>query len=219
MAGYKLVGTNKAYDEDYCDDGEIGGGARILNYISSENIENISIFVVRYYGGQHLGPRHYEIIWELTGKVCAAMEKGEFFLSKLPLRQMLENSQRKPRKSRITKVKSVQCNIPSTAFRGCASRGQSVRGGRLPPLGTFNRFHSLDQDAVTTEEEPLTAGSDWGKDDWCNASFNEKPMYPSGQDDDNWSVEINNTVMSGNAEGACASNLCTPAAVCSNLEK
>ena len=44
------------------DDREIGASSRMLKTMQNNNIINMCVFVVRYYGGKHLGPKRHKII-------------------------------------------------------------------------------------------------------------------------------------------------------------
>ena len=59
LAGYLVL--NKAYDEDYVNDREFNAGRKILTHLIDTNKKAVAIFMVRYYGGVHLGNRHIEI--------------------------------------------------------------------------------------------------------------------------------------------------------------
>lgn len=54
------------------DDGEYGAGFRMQNYIEESKMGDLAVFVIRFYGGQHLGPQRFSVIKELTEEV---MEK------------------------------------------------------------------------------------------------------------------------------------------------
>ena len=60
IAAYKLGGQDGT--SDHCDDGEHGGGIRIKNVIDDDKRCGVCVFVVRHYGGQHLGYRRFEHI-------------------------------------------------------------------------------------------------------------------------------------------------------------
>ena len=51
MKGYRLPGTNKVYDEGYCNDGEHGGGCRLLRILQEKDLYSVILVVVRNYGG------------------------------------------------------------------------------------------------------------------------------------------------------------------------
>lgn len=62
MCAFRFPGTNPTKSFGLADDGENGGARRILNKINQEDIFNIAVFVVRYYGGVNLGPDRFAFI-------------------------------------------------------------------------------------------------------------------------------------------------------------
>ena len=59
-----LKGESKS--SGFVDDGEIGQGRNILSAINTKQMVNICVYVIRYYGGKHLGKRRFEIAKNLT---------------------------------------------------------------------------------------------------------------------------------------------------------
>ena len=96
MIAYKVAGLNMAYDEDYLDDGEISAGWKILSIINDLNADNITVVVIRHYGGQWLDGLRFEIIDKAVRKAVSQLQKGEVSTSKLPLSQMLKMTRRTP---------------------------------------------------------------------------------------------------------------------------
>ena len=66
IGAYRIFGANHARLQDYCDDGEHGGGRRILNLMKEQNLFNLAIFIVRYKKGGDIGYKRFEIITELA---------------------------------------------------------------------------------------------------------------------------------------------------------
>ena len=56
MCAYMLPGTDHMRQQSHCDDGEFGGGRCLFKLLKNSNITHRASFVVRYYGGKHLGP-------------------------------------------------------------------------------------------------------------------------------------------------------------------
>ena len=48
--------------EGCCDDGEHGAGLRLLKVLQSKQVKDTFVAVTRWFGGQHLGPRRFELI-------------------------------------------------------------------------------------------------------------------------------------------------------------
>lgn len=59
-------------EEAYHDNGEFGSGYRILRCLKQAKVQDTVVFLVRYFGGTHLGPRRFTIIMDL---VNSALEK------------------------------------------------------------------------------------------------------------------------------------------------
>lgn len=51
------------------DDREYGAGFRIQNIIEKSKMGDLAIFIIRFYGGEHLGPQHFTTMKELAEEV------------------------------------------------------------------------------------------------------------------------------------------------------
>lgn len=60
-AAFNAEGT-----EGYQDDSEFGSGFRLLYTIRDSRLLNVAVFVVRHYGGEHLGPQRFAVMKELA---------------------------------------------------------------------------------------------------------------------------------------------------------
>lgn len=65
-ADHISAATIIAGEHHYQDDSEFGAGYRILNVIRSSKLEGIAVFVVRLYGGEHVGPARFNAIKEVA---------------------------------------------------------------------------------------------------------------------------------------------------------
>lgn len=75
---FHLPGANTPLNQDYIDDGEFGCGRVMLNTLKEEQYMNMAIFIVRYYGGVHLGNIRFDIFKKLaTAVIKALMAKRE----------------------------------------------------------------------------------------------------------------------------------------------
>lgn len=90
---YRLPGANTPNNQDYSDDGEFGCGRTMLKVLKSENISNVAIFMVRYYGGKHLGIRRYDIFRQLAEKATQALAKVKDSEDKTNASTLTENEQ------------------------------------------------------------------------------------------------------------------------------
>ena len=61
VASYSLK-NNRGYQ----DDGEYGAGHRLLHLLESNYQPNVAVFVVRMYGGRHLGPKRFAIMSDVA---------------------------------------------------------------------------------------------------------------------------------------------------------
>ena len=64
ICAYRLPGRNFAILQDFVDDDEHKAGKTLLDLLKKADIFNRAVFVVRYYGGAHLGPARFEAILE-----------------------------------------------------------------------------------------------------------------------------------------------------------
>ena len=77
VVAYNLPGMNVAKGKDYHSDGEHGAGKVLLNVLLEKKKENTALFIVRQYGGTHLGARRFEIYKLLALKALAALENDD----------------------------------------------------------------------------------------------------------------------------------------------
>lgn len=59
---YRLRSVAPPYKEGGYDDGEFGAMRNVLPILQDGNLENVAVFVIRYFGGVKLGPRRFELI-------------------------------------------------------------------------------------------------------------------------------------------------------------
>lgn len=62
MCAYRLPGVDFTKIQGGIDDGEYGGSRTLLNLLNKAMEVNKAVFVVRYYGGKHLGPQRFTCI-------------------------------------------------------------------------------------------------------------------------------------------------------------
>lgn len=53
-------------EQDYQDNGEYGAGFRLLKVIREMGMDNVAVFIIRHFGGNHLGPRRFTIMMDLA---------------------------------------------------------------------------------------------------------------------------------------------------------
>lgn len=74
VCAYRLPGKDPT-SEDYADDGEFGAGRTILSVLKEKQLRNIVVFMIRYFGGQHLGPSRYDVFRKVTTSALEALNK------------------------------------------------------------------------------------------------------------------------------------------------
>ena len=74
---YRFPGEDFTANQGYEDDGDYGNGHTLLNALLDSDQMNIVLFIVRYFGGTHLGPVRFEIISELAADILDRVAKGE----------------------------------------------------------------------------------------------------------------------------------------------
>ena len=60
--------------EGYQDDREFGASHKMLKTLQAHDVKNVAVFVVRFYGGEHLGPRRHEAIKQVVEEVIAKIK-------------------------------------------------------------------------------------------------------------------------------------------------
>lgn len=94
---YRLPGVNTPSNQDYVDDGEFGCGRTLLRVLKDEQFMNMAIFIVRYFGGQHLGMHRFTIFQNLARKAIKALiDKREQEKSQTPAVEFLPDDLRIP---------------------------------------------------------------------------------------------------------------------------
>lgn len=72
---FRLPGANTPQNQDYVDDGEFGSGRIMLKVLKNAQLMNVAVFVMRQYGGKHIGPVRFRIIQRLTEVALQEMMK------------------------------------------------------------------------------------------------------------------------------------------------
>ena len=154
---YHLAGLNKAYDEDYLDDAEHSMGRKMLEMLVHEDVVNKTVFLVRYYGGQHLGIRRFEIMAELCQQALGNSARGHTVHSVLPLHCLIEpatikrpDKPRAQRKSPKPKSQSTVCmqtpKTPAWALQDITIASDTSEWATLDVPTT--RFNAMDDWSV-----------------------------------------------------------------------
>lgn len=70
---YRLPGANTPHQQDYFDDGEFGCGRILLKALKDEQLMNVAVFMVRIYGGKHIGPTRFELFRQVAKSAIKAL--------------------------------------------------------------------------------------------------------------------------------------------------
>ena len=60
VCAYNLPGSHITYDKDYQENGETGAGKHLLQLLTNHNILHHAVYVAHYYGGERVGPTHFQ---------------------------------------------------------------------------------------------------------------------------------------------------------------
>lgn len=93
---YRLPGCNTPKNQDFVDDGEYGCGRSMLQALKEEQLLNVAIFIVRYFGGTHLGVRRFEIFRELSKTAIKELMIQRTQDDEEPVQQIPENLKQPP---------------------------------------------------------------------------------------------------------------------------
>lgn len=75
VSAFCLPGKQAPTLQDYTDDGEFGAGRTILNLLKEEKLMNIVVFMIRFHGGQNLGPIRFEKIKKVSQSAIQNLRK------------------------------------------------------------------------------------------------------------------------------------------------
>lgn len=73
---YRLPGDDTPSLQDFEDDGEFGAGRTMLKLLTENRHMNIATFLVRYYGGKHVGPGRFEVFRQVTSTAIKKLTKA-----------------------------------------------------------------------------------------------------------------------------------------------
>lgn len=65
-ADHIAAAYNAEGDDGYQDDAEFGSGFRLLRVLKEAKLYNTAVFVIRYYGGDHLGIQRFQVMKDLA---------------------------------------------------------------------------------------------------------------------------------------------------------
>lgn len=65
-SAYRLHPPNGLFNQEASDDDEHGMGRALLKILMDREATNVAVFLVRYYGGEHIGSKRFDIALKLT---------------------------------------------------------------------------------------------------------------------------------------------------------
>ncbi len=78
IAAYRLYKPDGAKTEEgYNDDGDYGFGRLIKDKLQKLGAKNVAVFVTRFYGGEHLGPKRFPAVDKLVEEVMSQYDKRD----------------------------------------------------------------------------------------------------------------------------------------------
>lgn len=122
MSAFRLDPPNGPYNQEANDDGEYGGGRAILSVLQDNDVLNVAVFVVRFFGGKHIGAARFDAIKKLTN---TALCKVGALQSEVRTSQHNSSAQRRFTRSMSQSVRG----------KGI-SAGRSVSTGRMDALAS-----------------------------------------------------------------------------------
>ena len=76
IVAYRLNSEDQVGIQESCwHDGEHGADAKLLHLLQSHNMNHTAVFVARWYGGRHLGPKRFDLIVEAARKALSRAGK------------------------------------------------------------------------------------------------------------------------------------------------
>ena len=118
MASYLLPGTDRAYDQGYFDDGEHGGGRRLMRILTDSNQYSTLRVVIRYYGLQQLGSKRFDYITQTANEAISALNSDDIAPSEL---QICQRAATAPLRKRFWHSgPSFPGTLPGGVIRGAA---------------------------------------------------------------------------------------------------
>lgn len=77
MCAYRFPGLDLTESQGFIDNGEHGAGRLLLNLLQKNKIQNKVVFVTRHYGGQHIGPKRFQLIEKAASAAISILLKKE----------------------------------------------------------------------------------------------------------------------------------------------
>ena len=175
----------------------LGGLSLHLNHLIKGEKFDVVLFVIRFYGGIHLGGNRYEIHKRRANNALKELQKGNTRLSKLPLKQTQDNPNKKSKKPKVHTSRAKTALAATHPQLGNAIRVQQPRqasaGAQHQPhhqprfqprfrSSTYNRFASLAQQSSAEDYELGTPHSL----NWSSQGSNEEGVEGTTAPAEDW---------------------------------
>ena len=219
MIAYRLPGTNKAYDEDYYDDGEYGGGCRLFRILLDDDAYSIMLVVIRQMGDRLIGPARFTSITNAGKEAFQKLQVNQMEKSVLCMQQRKTQSKsfrRRPKAMGIQQTSSqlpvnpgigdprqplLRRNTPDTTPTVADARrartktlasGESMAAG-ITPYAAYNHFQILGGNNSRSEASGHVAMQ--CRDSYAAESTNENEssVDAGSEQDDPSQDELSNT--------------------------
>lgn len=159
-SAYRLAPPNGPFNQEASDDGEHGMGRFLLKLLQEGNATNVAVFVLRYFGGVHIGPMRFDIARELATK---ALRKASAWKQQTPQRysaaslrgQTSTHGLQRAHRNRQPSLSRSQSDVLSTNEAGSETEPEVVKSfKRAMANGSLAHFaagrhtpgHSSDED-------------------------------------------------------------------------
>lgn len=86
---FKIPGADFTNNQGFIDDGEHGGARAIMKVLLKEKEDNTALFVVRYYGGRHIGSVRFQAIEKAAKSALEKKKEAALQARRLPTEQEL----------------------------------------------------------------------------------------------------------------------------------
>lgn len=78
ISAFRLQNPNGPFNQESSDDGEFGGGRCLMSLLQENDLVDVAIFIIRYYGGKQLGTTRFDTMRALAK---TALRKANFLTS------------------------------------------------------------------------------------------------------------------------------------------
>lgn len=140
-SAFSLAPPNGPYNQEANDDGEHGMGRMLLKLLHEAKATNIAVFLLRYFGGVHIGPKRFDIAKDLTKQAIRSAGAWRQFSPALRGRGASRSRGRSQLPSRQTVNR--QPNFMSQSDRASDTEPEVVRQFKASmdqvPLNAFDR--------------------------------------------------------------------------------